>query len=175
MDAERGAVIRLFRNGWRQRLHNILREIIAIWRAMRDRSVPLKAKITAVLSVAYLILPLDVVPDFIPVLGWLDDLVIVPLLCYLAGRMAPQGVMERYRHKADMLIRRWGPKLTTGIVVFIVFWLLMASLGGWMTAKSLRGGGDAANAAPNAATAKEPTGQGERERIIRERFSLFGD
>jgi len=91
---------------WREKAAVIKREL-ATWRlVLRDRRTPLPAKILLGLAVGYLLLPFDLVPDFIPVIGHLDDLVIVPALVLLAMRMIPRQVIEDCRVKAANLSAR---------------------------------------------------------------------
>lgn len=162
----------MFGREWRQRLHNIAREVVAVWMGLRDRRVPWPAKGAALLSLLYLVLPLDIIPDFIPVFGWLDDLAIIPLACFLAGKLMPPGLMEELRLRAEMRIRRWGPRLTVGVIAFVLVWIMLASVGGWLALRSLQGGGDSAI---HPGSAAELPGHEERERLIRENYSLFGE
>jgi len=68
--------------------------ILALFIAMKRKDTPIVAKIFAGITVAYALSPIDVVPDFIPVLGYLDDLIILPLLATLAIRLIPNEIME---------------------------------------------------------------------------------
>jgi uncharacterized membrane protein YkvA (DUF1232 family) len=75
------------------------RDVIALWLAGRDRRVPWYAKVVAAAIVAYALSPIDLIPDFVPVLGYLDDLLIVPLGVLLAIRLVPPVVMTELRTK----------------------------------------------------------------------------
>ena len=154
---------------WRQRLHGIAREALAVWKGLWDRRVPWPAKGAALLSLVYLIMPLDLIPDFIPVLGWLDDLAVIPLACFLAGKLMPPGLMEELRLDAEMQLRRWGPRLIAGVAVFVLVWIMLASVGGWLVLRSL------GNGSGKAERGAELPGHEERERLIREKYSLFGE
>src|SRR5580698_1589425 len=70
------------------------REIFVLYFAMRDSRTPLFAKFVALLAILYLLSPIDLIPDFIPVVGFLDDIIIVPLLLHFAFKMLPQNVRE---------------------------------------------------------------------------------
>ena len=82
---------------WQQRARQLKRETYALYLAYRDPRVPWYAKVLAVCVVAYAFSPIDLIPDFIPVLGYLDDLVFVPLGISLALRLIPPEVMAECR------------------------------------------------------------------------------
>jgi len=73
----------------KQRAQQIRRDVVAVWIAARDPRTPLSAKLVAEAVAAYALSPIDLIPDFIPVLGYLDDLLIVPLGILLAVRLVP--------------------------------------------------------------------------------------
>src|SRR5512136_575322 len=85
---------------WRQKTQQIKIETYALYLAYRDPRTPWYAKLLAASVVAYAVGPIDLIPDFIPVLGILDDLVIVPLGTLLAIKMVPKEVMTECREKA---------------------------------------------------------------------------
>lgn len=94
--------------------------------AWRDPAMPLFAKCMILFSIFYLLSPIDLIPDFIPVAGWIDDLVIVPLLLSLAERSLPPRVFERARYKTLQISRRlqiifWG-------LMFFLILIIMASV-----------------------------------------------
>jgi uncharacterized membrane protein YkvA (DUF1232 family) len=86
---------------WKARVRVLKIEIIALLLASRDPQVPWQAKLVVALVVAYAASPIDLIPDFIPVLGYLDDLVILPLGILLALKMIPEDVMKRCRCAAQ--------------------------------------------------------------------------
>src|SRR5688572_11332332 len=79
----------------------IKRDIYALYRAARDPRTPLFVKVLAILTVAYAVSPLDLIPDFIPLFGYLGDLIILPLAILLLVRLIPKGLMADYRAAAD--------------------------------------------------------------------------
>ncbi|WP_018628970.1 YkvA family protein [Niabella aurantiaca] len=86
------------------------REIVPVYYALHDKRTPMLAKLLAGLTVIYLLSPVDLIPDFIPVLGLLDDLIIVPLLISATLKLIPPPVIEEIRAKIDMkqkLPQRW--------------------------------------------------------------------
>jgi uncharacterized membrane protein YkvA (DUF1232 family) len=80
---------------------SIKRDVVAIWLAARDPRMPWYAKAIAAAVAAYALSPIDLIPDFIPVLGYLDDLVIIPLGILLVIRLIPAEVMAEFRREAE--------------------------------------------------------------------------
>lgn len=80
---------------------DLKRDVVALWIAARDRRTPLLAKLLAASVAAYALSPIDLIPDFIPVLGYLDDLLIVPLGILLTIRLVPPALMAEFRIAAE--------------------------------------------------------------------------
>jgi uncharacterized membrane protein YkvA (DUF1232 family) len=85
--------------GWRRRAHELRRDVIALYLACRDPRVPWYAKACAALLVAYALSPIDLIPDFIPVLGYLDELILLPLGVLLVLKMIPGGILAEHRQR----------------------------------------------------------------------------
>ncbi|MBB3138904.1 uncharacterized membrane protein YkvA (DUF1232 family) [Rhizobium pisi] len=100
---------------------SLKRDIVALWLAARDSRVPWYAKAVAGAVAAYALSPIDLIPDFIPVLGYLGDLVIVPLGILLATRLVPADVMSELRAEAARRIER--PSGRAGLIFILVVWL----------------------------------------------------
>lgn len=115
--------------GWRRRVATLKREVTALAFAARDRRTPWLARILIVAVVGYALSPIDLIPDFIPVLGLLDDLVIVPAGLWLALRLIPPEVMAQARQRAgDARL----PKSRAAAVVIVSIWLASAlAIGIW--------------------------------------------
>src|SRR5512136_1291176 len=114
---------------WRQKTQQIKIETYALYLAYRDPRTPWYAKLLAAGVVAYAISPIDLIPDFIPVLGVLDDLIIVPLGITLAVKMIPQEVMTECREKArdtTKLTASRRTRLLVGAAVITIWCLLVA-------------------------------------------------
>src|SRR5438067_458375 len=111
---------------WNQRARRLKADIYAVYLACRDPRAPWYAKLLAVCVVAYAFSPIDLIPDFVPVLGYLDDLVIVPLGVALAVRLIPEPILEECRAKAQAAAARPTNWLAAGAVIAI--WLLLATL-----------------------------------------------
>jgi uncharacterized membrane protein YkvA (DUF1232 family) len=101
--------------------------ILVLYLAYKDPRVPWYAKLVAISVVAYAFSPIDLIPDFIPVLGYLDDLIIVPLGVALAVRLIPQQILEEYREKAEELRKTKKPKNWFIAALFITIWILCAA------------------------------------------------
>lgn len=96
------------------------RDVIALWLAARDPRTPWHTKAVAGVVAAYALSPIDLIPDFIPVLGYLDDLILVPLGIALAVRLIPPALLSEFRAAAAMRSERPASKLA--IVVIVALW-----------------------------------------------------
>ncbi|MEQ9641000.1 MAG: YkvA family protein [Alphaproteobacteria bacterium] len=113
-------------------IFRLRRDVAALALAMRDPRVPWLVKLLAAGVVAYALSPIDLIPDFIPVLGWLDDLVIVGLGLWLALRFMPPGLLAEYRDKgADLAAMP--PNWTAAAIVLLVWVSLAVAAGLWLT------------------------------------------
>jgi uncharacterized membrane protein YkvA (DUF1232 family) len=104
----------------------VKRDVVALWIAARDPRVPWYAKLLAGCVAAYALSPVDLIPDFIPVLGYLDDIVIVPLGILATVRMVPRPLMAEFRARAEASERR--PVSRIGAAVIIALWLVSSLL-----------------------------------------------
>ncbi|MBC7737617.1 MAG: DUF1232 domain-containing protein [Candidatus Saccharibacteria bacterium] len=112
------------------RARSIKRDVVALWIAAHDRRVPWYAKAVAGAVAAYALSPIDLIPDFIPVFGYLDDVIIVPLGILLAVRLIPAHLMAEFRQDA---IRREGrPKSYWGMVAIAAIWVASAAFLAWV-------------------------------------------
>jgi uncharacterized membrane protein YkvA (DUF1232 family) len=112
---------------WKQRAGLLKIEVYAIWLAYRDPRVPWYARIFAACVVGYAFSPIDLIPDPVPVLGYLDDLVLIPLGVTLAWKMIPAQVMAECREKARDVMSQGKPVNRTAAVVIVAVWLLLAA------------------------------------------------
>ena len=115
-----------------KKARKLKRQIWALFLAWKDPSTPLAARIIIAITIAYAVSPIDLIPDFIPVLGLLDDLVILPLLIILAIRMIPSEVLSRTRREAwrhftsgDRFRTKAG---TIATIVFVGIWIILLGL-----------------------------------------------
>ena len=108
---------------------SIKRDIAVLWLAARHPDVPRRVKVIAAATVAFALSPIDLIPDFVPVLGYLDDLVIVPLGILLAVRMIPEAVLAELRTRATEIGRL--PASKAGFAAIAFLWLLTAAAIAW--------------------------------------------
>ena len=99
----------------------IKRDILALWLAARDSRTPWYAKAVAAFVAAYALSPIDLIPDFIPVLGYLDEAILLPLGILLAIRLVPPKVMAEMRARASQWANR--PRSLVAAAVIIALWL----------------------------------------------------
>jgi uncharacterized membrane protein YkvA (DUF1232 family) len=111
---------------WKQRAQQLRTEVYAVYLACRDPRVPWYARILAVCVVAYAFSPIDLIPDPITILGYLDDLLLVPLGVILAIRMIPPPVLAECRQQAKDVMRQGKPVSRAGAVAIVAIWLLAA-------------------------------------------------
>jgi uncharacterized membrane protein YkvA (DUF1232 family) len=109
---------------------NLKRDSHAIYLASRDPRVPWYAKALAMAVAAYALSPIDLIPDFIPLVGYLDDLVIVPLGIWLVVSLIPGEVMAECRARADEVGQR--PVSRAGMIAIIAVWIAGAIMLGWI-------------------------------------------
>ncbi len=121
---------------WKQQARSLKIQTLALYYAYRDPRVAWYAKAWIILIVAYAFSPIDLIPDFIPVLGYLDDLIIVPLGVFVALKMIPSQVMEESRAKAAQNADR--PQFRGMIWVVVVLWALAILLVGWVVYRVIR-------------------------------------
>ena len=122
MSAER------FLERWQRRAGQLRVETYALYLAYRDPRVPWYAKLFAAGVVGYALSPIDLIPDFIPVLGYLDDLVIIPVGVALALRMIPEPVMEECRVNAREALRQDTPGNWMVAAIIVAIWVLALTL-----------------------------------------------
>ena len=125
---------------WKQWAGRLKSETYALYIAYRDPRMPWYAKLFAALVVGYAFSPIDLIPDPIPVLGYLDDLILVPLGVALAVRMIPDDVLSESRQKArEMIERGERPVSRAAAAVIVVLWLALAVLGVLVVVRMVRG------------------------------------
>lgn len=103
-------------------------DVPAVFLALKDKKTPWYAKVFAALTVAYALSPIDFVPDFIPVLGYLDDLILLPLLVALTVKFIPKDVFAEYRVQAEGMWQDGKPKKWYYALPIILVWALIVIL-----------------------------------------------
>jgi uncharacterized membrane protein YkvA (DUF1232 family) len=109
---------------------SLKRDAYAVYLAARDPATPWYVKVLAGVVAAYAFSPIDLIPDFIPVLGYLDDLVLVPLGIWLVVSLIPEQAMAEYRAKASEVMQRPRNGRIAAIVI-IAMWMIGAALLCW--------------------------------------------
>lgn len=119
---------------WRSRLEGAARRAkrdgVALYLAVRHPDVPWWVKGFAALVAAYVLSPIDLIPDFIPVLGFLDELILLPLAVLFIARLIDPALMAELRAEAERIAAR--PQSRLGLVLVLVAWSLMAALLVWL-------------------------------------------
>lgn len=111
----------------------IKRDAVTLWFASKNPGTPWFAKALGVFVVGYALSPIDLIPDFIPVLGYLDDVLLLPALIWLAVSLIPDAVLAECRKQADAWMRSAGTKPVSrmGAVVIVLLWIAVG-VGGWL-------------------------------------------
>jgi len=118
---------------WQRQETRLKREVYALYLACRDPRVPWYAKVIAAGVVAYALSPIDLIPDFVPVLGYVDDLVLIPLGVLLVRALIPSAVMEDCRRKAELAQGKLVSR--AGLVIVVAASIGLAALGAWGLAR----------------------------------------
>jgi uncharacterized membrane protein YkvA (DUF1232 family) len=109
----------------------LLTYLVALWKLFKHRDTPRLAKCLALAVVAYAASPIDLIPDFVPVLGLLDDIVLVPLGIALVVRLTPKPLWEQCLREAEQSAQKL-PRLWVGAVFIVVVWLALLGLLAWL-------------------------------------------
>ena len=112
----------------KERAKKLKYDIPAVFIALKKKETPIIAKILAGITVAYALSPIDLIPDFIPVLGYLDDVLLLPALIALTIKLLPKDVFEKCRIEAENLWSDGKPKKWYYAVPIIIIWLLIIGL-----------------------------------------------
>ncbi|MDE2598140.1 MAG: DUF1232 domain-containing protein [Rhodocyclaceae bacterium] len=115
----------------------VKRDAHALWLAARDSRVPWYVKIVALAVAAYALSPVDLIPDFIPIVGYLDDLIIVPLGIMIVVRMIPPELMQEFRSEAMAARNRPVSRVAAGM--FLLIWIMCALWFGSLAMHALLG------------------------------------
>jgi len=122
-------------DGLKRWSRTVRRDVHAIYLASRDPLVPWYVKALGVAVAAYALSPIDLIPDFIPVIGYLDDLLIVPLGIALVVRLIPPEVMAK--HRALAMASQERPVSFAGATVIVLIWIAAIGLTGWLAFRYL--------------------------------------
>lgn len=109
----------------KEKANKLKKDVPAIFLAMKDKEMPIIAKIMAAIAVGYVLSPIDLVPDFIPVLGYLDDVILIPALIALTIKLIPPSVWDRCLLEAEDMWKDGKPKKWYYSIPIMVIWLLI--------------------------------------------------
>ena len=113
---------------WKQRARQLSTQTYALYLAYRHPRTPWYAKVFAALVVGYVFSPIDPIPDLLPGVGLLDELVVVPIGVVIAAKMIPQDVLEECREKAREVAEGEKPMSRVAAVIVVIVWLLCVAL-----------------------------------------------
>ncbi len=112
----------------KDRISQIKIKTAQVYVALKSKDTPLLAKIVAVLIIGYALSPIDLIPDFIPVLGYLDDLIILPALIWLCIKIIPKPIWDSYEEEANLIWENGKPTKWVFAIPIILIWLLVIYL-----------------------------------------------
>lgn len=112
----------------KERAKKIKMDIPTVYLALKDKDTPITARMFAVITVAYALSPIDLIPDFIPVLGYLDDVILLPMLVALTIKLIPNEIIERNRQQAEKLWENGKPKRWYYAIPIVFFWIIIIAL-----------------------------------------------
>jgi len=116
---------------WKDRVKDLKSQVYALYLAYRDPRVPWFAKAFGAMVLAYALSPIDLIPDFIPVIGYLDDIVLIPLGIMIAMKMIPKEIMEECKRKAVVALTSSEVKTWPATLVIVAIWLTVLGCVVW--------------------------------------------
>lgn len=112
----------------KERARKLKTDIPAVFLAMKSKDTPFIAKLMAAMTISYALSPIDLIPDFIPILGYLDDVILLPALIVLTVKLIPSEVWERCKRESENMWNDGKPKKWYYAVPIVVIWLLLVWL-----------------------------------------------
>ena len=112
----------------KERANRLKSDIPAVFFALKAKETPWYAKVCAALTITYALSPVDLVPDFIPILGYLDDVILLPLLVALTVKFIPKETFQKYREEAKEMWENGKPKKWYYAIPIIIVWIFLALL-----------------------------------------------
>jgi uncharacterized membrane protein YkvA (DUF1232 family) len=110
---------------WKSWVKNLKGEIFTLYYAYQHPHTPFFAKLVTVLVVAYAFSPIDLIPDFIPILGYLDDLILLPIGIMLAIKLIPQEILLQSREQARLRLSEKKPRNWVAGTIIMLFWIII--------------------------------------------------
>ena len=112
----------------KERAGKLKTDIPALFLALKDHDTPALAIIFAGITVAYALSPIDLIPDFVPVLGYLDDVILLPMLIMITVKLIPANVLDRCRKQSEGMWKEGKPKKWYFAVPILIIWLMIIAL-----------------------------------------------
>ncbi|MGN0695918.1 MAG: YkvA family protein [Oscillospiraceae bacterium] len=109
----------------KERARKLKTDIPALFLALKDKDTPAAAKLLAAVTVGYALSPVDLIPDFIPVLGYLDDLILLPALIALTVKLIPEEILGKCRKESEGMWQDGKPERWYYAIPVIVFWVIV--------------------------------------------------
>lgn len=122
---------------WKERVKALKKETFTLYLACRHPGVSWYAKALALLVVGYALSPIDLIPDFIPVLGYLDDAILIPLGIMLVIRLIPAEVLAECRQKSETIVGRATRAGKIAAAVIVLIWILAAAFTTWFVIRTV--------------------------------------
>ena len=115
----------------KEKTSELKKQVFALYLAYKKKETPLIAKVFTVIVVAYALSPIDLIPDFIPVLGYLDDFILIPMGVAIALKLIPAEIMEECRKEADRKLKNNIPEAKVAGVIIVMLWILILGFIGY--------------------------------------------
>lgn len=112
----------------KERARKLKTDVPALFLALKDKETPIVAKVLACITVAYALSPIDLVPDFIPVLGYLDDVILLPMFIAATIKFIPENVLERCRKQSEGMWKEGKPQKWYYAMPIVLIWLVIIAL-----------------------------------------------
>jgi uncharacterized membrane protein YkvA (DUF1232 family) len=123
---------------WKERARALKKETVALTLACRHPRVPWYAKVLALIIVGYALSPIDLIPDFIPVLGYLDDIILIPVGIMIVIRMIPADVLAECRQKAEAIVGQATRAGKIAAAVIVTIWVVTAVIAVWLIVRIVK-------------------------------------
>ncbi len=122
----------------KEKTSELKKQVFALYLAYKKKETPLIAKVFTVIVVAYALSPVDLIPDFIPVLGYLDDFILIPMGVAIALKLIPAEIMEECRKEAEAKLQSDIPEAKAAGVIIVMLWILILGFIGYMILAVIR-------------------------------------
>lgn len=120
----------------KEKILAIEKKTAQVYLCFKAKETPMYAKIMAFITIAYALSPIDLIPDFIPLLGYLDDFVIIPFLAWLTIKLIPKDIWNKYSEEASDLWENGKPKRWYFAIPIIIIWIIIICLVAYLIWKS---------------------------------------